>query len=158
MFETRAAIATGKALVTGASGFVGSAVARKLLEAGFSVRVLVRPTSARFHLTDLDLEFAQGDLRDAASVRAAMADIHYVFHVAADYRLWARDPAEIFVSNVGVTRTIMEEATRAGVKRIVYTISVATLALPSDARSADETTPLSNRQGIGAYKHYTVAD
>jgi len=157
VFETRAAIATGKALVTGASGFVGSAVARKLLEAGFSVRVLVRPTSARFHLTDLDLEFAEGDLRDPASVRAAMADIHYVFHVAADYRLWARDRNEIFVSNVGGTRTIMEEATRAGVKRIVYTSSVATLALPSDGRSADETTPLADGQGVGAYKRSKVA-
>ncbi|MBO0759110.1 MAG: NAD-dependent epimerase/dehydratase family protein, partial [Bradyrhizobiaceae bacterium] len=112
---------TGKALVTGASGFVGSAVARKLLEAGFPVRALVRPSSLRFHLAGLDLEFVEGDLRDPASVRTAMLDVRYVFHVAADYRLWARDRSEIVASNVAGTRTIMEEAQRAGVKRIVYT-------------------------------------
>jgi dihydroflavonol-4-reductase len=150
-------VAVGKALVTGASGFVGSAVARKLLESGFPVRVLVRPTSTRFHLADLDLEFAEGDLRDAASVRAAMADVRYVFHVAADYRLWARDRREIFVSNVTGTQIIMEEAQRAGVKRIVYTSSVATLALPADGRLADESMPLPDGHGIGMYKRSKVA-
>jgi dihydroflavonol-4-reductase len=155
--EIRQTEAAGRALVTGASGFVGSAVARKLLEAGFPVRALVRPSSARFHLADLDLEFVEGDLRDRASIRAAMADIRYVFHVAADYRLWARDRSEIVASNVVGTRTIMEEAQRAAVKRIVYTSSVATLALPSDGRPADERTPLSDGQGIGTYKRSKVA-
>jgi dihydroflavonol-4-reductase len=147
----------GRALVTGATGFVGSAVARKLLEAGFPVRVLVRPTSIRFHLKDLELEYAEGDLRDPASVRAAMADVQYVFHVAADYRLWARDRTEIFASNVSGTRTIMEEALRATVMRVVYTSSVATLALPPDGRSADETMPLPDGGGIGTYKRSKVA-
>ena len=157
MLETTPTIATGKALITGASGFVGSAVARKLLAAGFSVRALVRPTSARFHLADLDLEFVEGDLRNPGSVRAAMADIRYVFHVAADYRLWARDRNEIVVSNVSGTRTIMEEAQRAGVTRIVYTSSVATLALTPDGRPADESSPLADGQGIGTYKRSKVA-
>jgi dihydroflavonol-4-reductase len=155
--ENGQTFAAGTALVTGASGFVGSAVARKLLEAGFPVRVLVRPTSARFHLAGLDLEFIEGDLRDPVSVRAAMTDVRYVFHVAADYRLWARDREEIFVSNVTGTRNVMEEAQRAGVKRIVYTSSVATLALSPDGRPADESTPLPDGQGIGTYKRSKVA-
>lgn len=157
MVEPGSSLAPGKALVTGASGFVGSAVARKLLDAGFTVRALVRSTSARFHLSDLELEFIQGDLRHPASVRAAMTGIDYVFHVAADYRLWARDREEIFKSNVAGTRTVMEEAQRAGVKRIVHTSSVATLALPADGRPADETMPLADGQGIGAYKRSKVA-
>jgi dihydroflavonol-4-reductase len=86
-----------------------------------------------------------------------MLDVRYVFHVAADYRLWARDRSEIIASNVAGTRTIMEEAQRAGVKRIVYTSSVATIALPADGRPADERTPLSDGQGIGTYKRSKVA-
>src|ERR1700675_1934131 len=97
-----------KILITGASGFVGSAVAHKLLEAGFSVRALVRHTSPRAHLAGLDLEFFQGDLRDRSSVARATAGMRYVFHVAADYRLWARDRSEIFASNVEGTRNLME--------------------------------------------------
>jgi dihydroflavonol-4-reductase len=143
-------------LVTGATGFVGSAVARKLVAEGFSVRALVRPGSPRFHLAGLDLEFATGDLRDAASVRQAMRGIRYVFHVAADYRLWARDPSEIFAANVDGTRIIMEEAQRAGVERIVYCSSVATLKLHHDG-SADETIGLSEAEGIGAYKRSKIA-
>ncbi len=147
----------GQVLVTGASGFVGSAVARKLVEAGFAVRALVRPTSPRFHLGALDLQFAIGDLRDAASVRQAMAGVRYVFHVAADYRLWARDRNEIYLNNVVGTRTIMEEALREGVERIVYTSSVATLALKVGGDPSDETRPLDEANAIGVYKRSKVA-
>ena len=109
---------TGKdgVLITGASGFVGSAVARALVERGYAVRALVRPSSPTGHLRDLDLEYVQGDVRDAESVRAAMRGMRRVFHVAADYRLWAPDPAEIVATNVVGTRTVMEEALRAGVR------------------------------------------
>src|SRR5476651_1889719 len=146
-----------KILVTGASGFVGSAVARKLLEAGFSVRALVRSSSPRAHLAGLDLEFFEGDLRDRKSLNRAMAGMRYLFHVAADYRLWARDPGEIFASNVEGTRNLMEAALYAGVERIIYTSSVATIALRSDGTAADESTPLREEQGIGAYKRSKIA-
>ena len=146
-----------KALVTGASGFVGSAVARKLVEAGFSVRALVRSSSPRAHLASLDLEFFEGDLRDRKSIDRAMTGMRYLFHVAADYRLWARDPSEIFASNVEGTRNLMEAAIAAGVERIIYTSSVATIALRSDGTPADESTPLREDQGIGAYKSSKIA-
>jgi len=146
-----------KILVTGASGFVGSAVARKLVEADFSVRALVRGTSPRKHLAGLGLDFFEGDLRDRKSVERAIAGMRYVFHVAADYRLWARNPSEIFASNVEGTRNLMEEAMRAGVERVIYTSSVATIALRSDGMAADETTPLREDQGIGAYKRSKIA-
>jgi dihydroflavonol-4-reductase len=144
-------------LVTGVSGFVGSAVARKLVEAGFPVRAFVRRGSPRFHLDGLDLEYAEGDLRDPASLQSAMRGMHYVFHVAADYRLWARDPSEIFTSNVEGTRHVMAAALRAGVERVIYTSSVATLALRPDGTPADETILLAEHQGIGAYKRSKVA-
>ena len=146
-----------KVLVTGASGFVGSAVAAKLVERGFSVRALVRATSPRSHLAGLDLDYVQGDLRDAATIRPAMAGVRYLFHVAADYRLWARDRNEIVVNNVTGTRVMMEEALRAGVERIVYTSSVATLAVQRDGTSVDETVPLEELKAIGAYKRSKVA-
>ncbi len=147
---------SGKVLVTGASGFVGSAVARKLVERGFSVRALVRPTSPRFHLEGLDLEFAEGDLRDAETVRPAMAGVRYLFHVAADYRLWAPDRNEIVANNLNSTKIVMEAALRAGVERIVYTSSVATLAVRTDGTSVDETFPLDEAKAIGAYKRSKV--
>jgi dihydroflavonol-4-reductase len=146
-----------KVLVTGASGFVGSAVAAKLVERGFSVRALVRATSPRSHLAGLDLDYVQGDLRDAATIRPAMAGVRYLFHVAADYRLWARDRNEIVVNNVTGTRVMMEEALHAGVERIVYTSSVATLAVQRDGTSVDETVPLEELKAIGAYKRSKVA-
>lgn len=146
-----------KILVTGASGFVGSAVARKLVGAGFSVRALVRNTSPRAHLADLDLDFFEGDLRNRKSVARALAGMRYVFHVAADYRLWARNPREIFASNVDGTRNMMEEAINAGVERVIYTSSVATIAVRPDGTAADETTPLREEQGIGAYKRSKIA-
>jgi dihydroflavonol-4-reductase len=147
----------GRTLITGATGLVGSAVARKLVAAGFPVRALVRANSPRSQLAGLDVEFAVGDLRDAASVRQAMAGVRYVFHVAADYRLWARDPNEIFAANVDGTRIIMQEAKRAGVERIVYTSSVATLGLRNDGSPADETVPLAVKEGIGPYKRSKIA-
>ncbi len=146
-----------KVLVTGASGFVGSAVARKLIERGFAVRALVRPTSPRFHLEGLDIEFAEGDLLDAATVRPATAGVRHVFHVAADYRLWAPDRTEIMRNNLTSTRIVMEEAVRAGVERVVYTSSVATLAVRRDGSSVDETFPLDEAKAIGAYKRSKVA-
>jgi len=121
------------------------------------VRALVRSTSPREHLAGLDLDFFEGDLRDRKSVERAMAGVRYTFHVAADYRLWARDPSEIFASNVEGTRNLMEEAMRAGVERVIYTSSVATIALRSDGMAADEATPLHENQGIGAYKRSKIA-
>lgn len=144
-------------LLTGASGFVGSAVARRLRAAGFNVRALVRPTSPVAHLSDLELEFATGDLRDADAVRRAMTGARFLFHVAADYRLWARDPNELTETNVAGTRLLMQEAMRAGVERVVYTSSVATLAARADGISADETMPLDEHQAIGVYKRSKVA-
>src|SRR3974390_2533121 len=112
-----------RVLVTGASGFVGSAVARKLVARGFAVRALVRPTSPRFHLDGLPIEFAEGDLRQAETVRPAVGGVRYVFPGAADDRLWARDRNEILANNLTSTRIVMEESLRAGVERVVYTSS-----------------------------------
>jgi dihydroflavonol-4-reductase len=140
------------ALVTGASGFVGSAVARLLVERGFRVRALVRSSSPQHHLAGLDIEFVRGDLRDPESVRQAMAGVRWVFHVAADYRLWARNPREIIDNNMLSTRIVMEEAQRAGVERIVYTSSVATLKTGPSADSSDETASMQEHQVIGTYK------
>jgi dihydroflavonol-4-reductase len=148
---------TAQTLITGATGLVGSAVAKRLVAEGHAVRALARPGSRRFHLDGLDLEFVNGDIRDAASVRSAMAGVRYVFHVAADYRLWAPDPSEIFAANVDGTRIVMQEARRAGVERVVYTSSVATLALRDDGNPADESVPLTTEQGIGAYKRSKIA-
>ncbi len=148
---------SGKVLITGASGFVGSAVARKLVERGFSVRALIRPTSPTAHLAGLDLDFVVGDLRDADSVKRAMNGIRWLFHVAADYRLWAREPAEIINNNVLSTRLLMEEARRANVERIVYTSSVATLVCRPSGPPGDETMPLEKDHAIGAYKQSKVA-
>ncbi len=141
-----------KSLVTGATGFVGSAVVRVLLNAGREVRVIVRPTSRRENLGDLDVEVCEGDLTDPTSLRAALNGCDQLFHVAADYRLWARDPQEIYRSNVDGTINIMDAARDAGIQKIVYTSSVATLGLTSDRSAADEDTPTSIEQMIGAYK------
>jgi len=146
-----------RVLVTGASGFIGSAVARKLREAGFAVRALVRDSSPRAHLQGLDLEYVQGDLRDKESVAKAAEGVRYLFHLAADYRLWARDRGEIFASNVEGTRNLMEAALCAGVERVVYTSSVATLAADAAGSISNETRPLSEAQGIGAYKRSKIA-
>src|SRR5579862_5868752 len=150
-------VSESRIFLSGATGFVGSAVARKLAAEGFSVRALVRSGSPRFHLDGVNLEFVDGDMRDAASVRQAMSGVRYVFHVAADYRLWARDRREIVANNVEGTRIVMQEALRAGVERVVYTSSVATLGWPRDGAQGSEDYPLSEEQGIGAYKRSKIA-
>ena len=147
----------GRVLVTGASGFIGSAVARLLAERGYSVRALVRTTSPRAHLDGADIEFTTGDLRDPASLAPAMAGVRYLFHVAADYRLWAPNPREIIENNVAGTRAIMDAALAAGVERVIYTSSVATLALKLDGQPVDESVPLEEANAIGAYKKSKVA-
>jgi len=147
----------GLVLVTGGSGFVGSAVVRALLAAGYPVRALVRASSPRANLAGLPVEIVEGDMRDAASVAVAAAGVRYVMHVAADYRLWSSDRLEIQRNNVVGTRTIMEVALRSGVERIVYTSSVAALALRPGGQSADETTALAESAAIGAYKRSKVA-
>jgi len=147
----------GTVLLTGASGFVGSAVARALRNAGFPVRALVRNASPTAHLADLGLEFVRGDLRDPASLRPAFSSVRYLFHVAADYRLWARDPSELTRTNVEGTRALMQEAMLARIERVVYTSSVATLAARQDGVSADETMPLDEANAIGVYKRSKVA-
>jgi len=144
-------LAPGLALVTGATGFVGAAVARALLAAGHQVRVLARPNSDRRNLAGLDVAVAEGSLEDAASLAAAVAGCRYLFHVAADYRLWVPDPAAMFRANVYGTRSLMEAALAAGVERIVYTSSVATLGLVKDG-IADEATPSGEADMIGPYK------
>jgi dihydroflavonol-4-reductase len=143
-------------LVTGGSGFVGAAVVRQLLQSGHPVRALVRPTSARTNLEGLTVEIAEGDLRDAGSLIRAMSGIRALFHVAADYRLWARHPREIVDTNVEGTRALMEAALRARVERIVYTSSVATLKARPDGTASDETFPLDPADAVGAYKYSKV--
>jgi dihydroflavonol-4-reductase len=144
-------------LITGASGFVGAAVARSLISAGHKVRALVRPTSSRVNLADPRLEIVEGDLLDAGSIERAMRDIRFLFHVAADYRLWARNPDDIIRTNVEGSRLVMAAALRAGVERIVYTSSVATLAPRPDGTPSDETFPLDAKSATGAYKYSKVA-
>ncbi len=144
------------AFLTGASGFVGSAVTRKLLDEGFSVRALVRGTSNRANLEDIDLKIVEGDIRDAATVETAMRGARYAFHVAADYRLWAPDPQEIIRTNTDGTRAVMRAALNARVERVVYTSSVATLRLDENGLPSDETMPLAEENAIGAYKKSKV--
>lgn len=145
-----------KVLVTGASGFVGSAVAQALAQSGYAVRALLRPTAQRRNLVGLDAEIVEGDICDPRSVDAAMAGVRFMFHVAADYRLWARHPQEIMRTNAEGTRILMQSALAAGVERIVYTSSVATIACPSHDGPADETASLSESNAIGAYKRSKV--
>lgn len=142
------------ALVTGASGFVGSAVARTLAGRGLKVRALARASSPRRNLEALEAEVVQGDMRDPADMKRALDGARWLFHVAADYRLWARDPEEIVRNNLEGTRTVMQAALDAGVERVVYTSSVATLSLKHVP--ADETAPLSEADAIGAYKRSKV--
>ena len=140
-----------KVLVTGASGFVGSAVARALSRRGDKVRVLMRSTSVRTNIDGEDFEIAEGDMRDRHAMMEAMDGVRYVFHVAADYRLWARDPEEIVRNNLEGTRAVMQAARGVGVERIVYTSSVAALK-PVHGVAVDETSRHSEQTVIGAYK------
>lgn len=153
---TKTNSAAGLILVTGASGFVGSAVARALLARGERVRLIVRPSSPRTNIDDLDAEVVVGDLTDPTAVRVAMEGVSGLYHVAADYRIWAPDPAAIIANNLATTRTVMEAALDAGVARIVYTSSVATLKPSSDATPVDETAAATAEQAVGAYKRSKV--
>jgi dihydroflavonol-4-reductase len=144
------------AFLTGASGFVGSAVARLLLDEGFAVHALVRRNSNRTNLAGLDLQVIDGDIREADVLRRGMQGARYVFHVAADYRLWAPDPNEIIETNVEGTRAVMSAALENGVERVVYTSSVATLRPADDGTPVDETSPLNEADAIGAYKKSKV--
>ncbi len=138
-------------LVTGATGFVGSAVARALLARGHRVRVLARPNSDRRNLAGLAVEIAEGAMEDPRSLARAVAGCRYVYHVAADYRIWVPDPAPMFRANVDGTRDLLTAALEAGAERVIYTSSVATLGLVPGG-SADEETPSSIDDMIGPYK------
>ena len=135
-------------LVTGASGFLGWHVARALVERGDRVRALCRPAS---QIRELDVERVTGDLRDPESLARAAEGCNLFFHVAADYRLWAKDPHELYESNVDGTRNLLEAAERAGAERIVYTSTVGCIGMPKD-RPGDEDTPVTIENMVGHYK------
>ncbi|HEX6996610.1 MAG TPA: hopanoid-associated sugar epimerase [Gammaproteobacteria bacterium] len=140
------------AAVTGANGFVGAAVVRALAARGDPVRALVRRGSNRSNLAALPVEIAEADITVPESLAAAFAGCRHVFHVAADYRLWAADPEPMYRTNVQGSLNVLEAAARAGVERVVYTSSVATLGLNADGSPADEDTPVSLEDMIGHYK------
>src|SRR3954453_18548242 len=140
------------AFVTGATGFLGSHVARVLSDDGAKLRLLVHPTSNLKNLQDLNAETATGDLRDPASLSKAMSGCETVFHVAADYRLWVRDPNEMYRSNVEGTRAILDAARKNGIRRVVYTSSVATIGFSNDGSEADEDSRVALADMIGHYK------
>jgi dihydroflavonol-4-reductase len=144
-------------LISGAAGFIGSAVVRQFVAARYPVRVLVRRSSPRDNLDGLDIELFEGDVRNEADVERAMSGMRYVIHTAADYRLWAREPDEIFHNNVLGTRVIVQAARRQGIARMVYTSSVASLALRRDGEPADERQRLAQHEAIGAYKRSKIA-
>jgi dihydroflavonol-4-reductase len=141
-----------KVLVTGATGFVGANVARLLVAEGYRVRVLARPASSLLALEGCAVEMVRGDILDSASVADAIDGCAHVFHVAADYRLWAKDPREIYRTNVDGTRTVLDACARARTARVVYTSSVGTLGLPRDGGLGTETTPVRVEDMIGPYK------
>lgn len=140
------------ALVTGGTGFIGANVARELVAAGATVRVLARPGGDRRALDGARVEIADGDLLDPASVRRAVAGAQTVYHVAADFRLWTRDPAALYRTNVEGTRTVLEAAGEAGVGRIVYTSTIAVLGIPKDGRPGTEDTPVTLGDMVGHYE------
>jgi dihydroflavonol-4-reductase len=141
-----------KAFITGATGFVGSHVARALADRGADLRLLVRSTSRNDNIADLKAEVAPGDLRDPASLKNAMTGCEFVFHVAADYRLWVRDPDEMYRANVEGTRAVIDAARESGVRRVVYCSSVATMRFTKTGQIVDENTPVSLVDMIGHYK------
>ncbi len=141
-----------KALVTGATGFVGAAVTRALLAAQWRVRVLARKGSDRRNISDLDVEVAEGDLNDSTALDRAAQECVALFHVAADYRLGAPDPSQLYRTNVEGTRNVLNAAKRAGVQRMVYTSSVATIGIPTDGTAGDESSPVALHNMIGHYK------
>lgn len=139
-------------LVTGGTGFVGANLTRTLLADGHRVRVLVRPGSDRKALTGCAVEWVPGDLLDPDSLRRAVTGCRVVFHVAADYRLWAPDPAALYRANVDGTRNVLDACARADVERVVYTSTVGTLGIPKDGRPGTESTPVSLAEMVGPYK------
>jgi len=141
-----------KAFITGATGFVGSHVARALAAQGAELRLLVRPTSRLDNIADLRAETAMGDLRNSESLKKAMAGCEFVFHVAADYRLWVRDPQQMYLSNVEGTRAIIQAAQESGVRRVIYTSSVATMGFTREGHIAGEDSPVSLKDMVGHYK------
>src|SRR5882757_9255961 len=141
-----------KAFITGATGFVGSHVARALAAQGADLRLLVRSSSDLRNIQDLRAEQVVGDLREAASLKKAVSGCDVVFHVAADYRLWVRDPDEMYRSNVEGTKAIVEAARESKVRRVVYTSSVATMGFQSNGHLANEDSPVSLANMIGPYK------
>jgi dihydroflavonol-4-reductase len=138
-------------LVTGAAGFLGSHVARQLVARGDEVRVLMRPSSTNRAIADLSLEYVTGDLRDPASLDRAMQGVKRVFHVAADYRLWAKHKQDIYDSNVGGTKNLLDAAKRAGVEQLIYTSTVATLAVDRP-QHPNESTDAKLEEMVGHYK------
>src|SRR6516225_9883537 len=141
-----------KCFVTGATGFVGSHVARRLLARGADLRLLVRATSSTENIDDLQAERVTGDLREPDSLRSGMAGCEFVFHVAADYRLWVPKGQELYDSNVQGTQNVLEAAREAGVRRVIYTSSVATMGFGNNGRLTDENTPVTLSNMIGDYK------
>src|SRR4030095_935441 len=140
------------AFVTGATGFLGSHVARILSESGAELRLLVRPTSNLRNIDGLPGERVGGDLREPSTFSAALAGCDALFHVAADYRIWVRDPQEMYRSNVEGTKSLLEAAHKQGVRRIVYTSSAASMGFTGDGSSADENSPVVLEDMIGPYK------
>jgi len=138
-------------LVTGAAGFLGSHVARQLVARGEDVRVLMRLSSNNRAISDLPLEYVTGDLRDPASLERAMKGVKRVFHVAGDYRLWARRPQEIYDSNVGGTKNLLAAAKEAGIEKLIYTSTVATIAVDRP-ELPNESTDAKFEEMIGHYK------
>lgn len=141
-----------KALVTGATGFVGAAVVRALLRAGVEVRALVRSTSRRGNLDGLPVECVEGDLLDLASLRRAVGDCRHVYHVAAHYALWDPDPARFYRVNVEGTRMVLTAAQEAGIERMVYTSTIGAVGLPEKGGLGTEMTPIAESQLAGDYK------
>ncbi len=141
-----------KCFVTGATGFLGSHVARHLLAGGADLRLLVRPTSRTENIADLKTERVVGDLRDPESLKKGMAGCEFVFHVAADYRLWSLNGQELYDSNVEGTRNILDAARESGVRRVIYTSSVATMGFGNNGRLTDEKSPVTLANMIGDYK------
>jgi dihydroflavonol-4-reductase len=140
------------ALVTGGTGFVGANLVRELLSDGQTVRVLARKGGDRTALEGCAVEIAEGDLTDPGSLKAAVAGVRRVYHVAADYRLWARDSRELYRANVEGTRHLLEAAADAGAERIVYTSTVGALGIPKDGTPGDETSPVGLEDMVGPYK------
>ncbi len=139
-------------LVTGGTGFVGANLVRELLADGQTVRVLARPGGDRRALEGCEVDIVEGDLLDAASLRSAVAGARHVYHVAADYRLWAPDLRALYRANVDGTRHLLAAASGAGAERIIYTSTVGAVGIPKDGTPGDETTPVSLADMVGAYK------